>query len=114
SAQGVPTTDLSYTVTSGLAASYVLGAVPTLLPGGRFGLPVTIRNEGVVIWLAGGQVPVHAAAHLYDALGNLVLWDGARTVFVADVKPGESVSTTVIVDAPLQSGVYRVQPALAQ
>src|SRR3989449_486075 len=114
SAQGVPATDLPYTVTSGLVVSYVLGVVPTLLPGGRFGLPVTIRNEGVVTWLAAGQAPVHAAVHLYDALGKLVLWDGARTVFVSDVKPGESVSTTVIVDAPLGSGVYRVQPDLVQ
>jgi len=115
STQGVPTSDLPFTVTSGLAASFALGAaVPTLLPGGRFNLPVTIRNEGTVTWPAAGPTPVHAAAHFYDAQGNLVLWDGARTVLGADVKPGASVTTTVLVDAPLVAGVYRVQPDLVQ
>jgi hypothetical protein len=114
SGQGVATSDIPYSVTNGISASFVSGGVPTMLPGGRTALPVTVRNDGIVGWAAGGPSPVHAAVHLYDAAGNTVLWDGARTVLASDVQPGASVALSLVVDAPLRPGIYRARPDLVQ
>ena len=114
SGQGVATSDIPYAITNGISASFTLGSVPTILPGGRVALPVTVKNDGIVAWAAGGTNPVHAALHLYDGLGNTVSWDGARTVLASDVQPGATVTLSLVVDAPLRPGIYRARPDLVQ
>ena len=109
SGEGVPARDIVYVVTSGYSASYVPGASFTLLPGGRSTTKVGVKNDGVVAWSAAGANPVRLAAHLVDAAGNVVLWDGARTSLTADVAPGASSSYLVAVDAPLTPGAYRAR-----
>ncbi|MBI3522196.1 MAG: S8 family serine peptidase [Chloroflexi bacterium] len=111
---GVPTRDLVVLVSSGLVASYTVGQPPTLLPGGRYALPVTIRNDGIATWNAAGPNPVHIAAHLSDFTGATVLWDGERTDLATDVAPGASVTSTVFVAAPLIAGGYRVRVDLVK
>lgn len=110
SGEGVATRDITYAVTSGYSASYT-PAPPgmTLLPGTRVALGTAVRNDGVVAWSAAGTTPVHLAAHVSDASGNTVLWDGARTVLTADLAPGASGTYAVTLDAPLAPGAYRAR-----
>ncbi len=106
--------DLPYTVTSGFSATYALGALPALLPGGRALVPIALRDDGPATWSAGGTQPVRLGSHLVDASGNVIAWDGERTIFAADVAPTTSVATNVAVNAPLVAGTYRVRVDLVR
>ena len=107
SGQGVPTRDVPINVSSGFAATITPNAqLPVLLPGGRTAIPITLRNDGVATWPAGGTTPVHIAVHLADTFGATVRWDGERTLLPSDVAPGQTVTTTAIVAAPLAAGSY--------
>jgi len=109
SSQGVTPRDLAVSVTTGFSASYTVGAPPQLLPGGRASVPVTVRNDGLVTWPATGTNAVHIASHIADAAGATVLWDGARAVLPADLAPGQSVTVSVAIAAPLGGGTYTVR-----
>ena len=107
SGQGVPTRDVPISVSSGFAATITPGGqLPALLPGGRTAIPLTLRNDGTATWPAGGTNPVHVAVHLVDAFGATARWDGDRTLLPSDVAPGQTVTTTAIVAAPLVAGGY--------
>jgi hypothetical protein len=114
SAQGVLPKDIPFVVTSGFLATYTPGTLPSLLPGGRATLPLTVRNDGAATWPSGGATPVHLAAHVFDTAGATVLWDGARTNLTADTPRGTVVTTGVVVDAPVGAGAYRARPDLVQ
>ena len=109
SSQGVAPRDLAINVTTGYGASYTVAVPPQLLPGGRASVPVTVRNDGLVSWPAGGTSPVHIAAHIVDAGGATVLWDGDRAALPADLAPGQSVTVSVPIAAPLGGGTYTVR-----
>jgi len=70
------------------------------LPGSRAVLPVTLTNTGLVTWSAAGANPVHAAAHVYDQAGGLLVWDGERATLPGDVAPGQSVTINLAVAVP--------------
>jgi len=107
SAQGVPARDVPITVSSGFAATLTAGgALPVLLPGGRAAVPVTLRNDGLLTWPAGGTNPVHVAVHLVDARGAMIRWDGERSLLASDVAPGQTVTTTAIVATSLVAGTF--------
>ncbi len=114
STEGVPVRDIAYSVTTGYSASYTPVAIPTLLPGERAAVKVGVRNDGIVAWSAAGTNPVHLAAHVADMGGNVLLWDGVRTSFAADVAPGVADSYLVTVDAPLVAGGYRARVDLVR
>ena len=109
SGAGVAPHDLTANVRSAYVATYAVGLPPVLLPGGRTTVPVTVVNSGTAAWAAAGASPVRLAAHVNDAKGNVVIWDGARTSLAADVAPGASVKLDLIVDAPSAPGPYRVR-----
>jgi hypothetical protein len=114
SGQGVAARDFAINVTNGYAASYAVGPVTPLQPGGRLAVPVTIRNDGLATWTAAGANPLHVAAHMLDALGQTLSWDGERTALPADIAPGQSVTTNVIIDAPTKPGTYTVKVDLVR
>ncbi|MGH2451734.1 MAG: S8 family serine peptidase [Candidatus Limnocylindria bacterium] len=110
SGQGVTARDLFYDVTAGYGATYTVGAVPQLLPGGRLAVPATVRNDGPLAWSAAGPNPVRVASHVLARLtDDVLLWDGERTALAADVAPGVTVQTAVVVDAPREPGTYRLR-----
>ncbi|MBI2774120.1 MAG: S8 family serine peptidase [Chloroflexi bacterium] len=109
SAFGVGPQDLQANVRSAYVASYSALAVPVLLPGGRISIPITVTNDGTAVWSAAGATPVRIAAHVTDFNGAVAIWDGARTLLTADVAPGASVRTDLVVDAPLRAGAYKVR-----
>ena len=104
-----PTTPPAATQDSAAYAPAAAASFPILIPGGRAEVALTLTNTGTSTWSSGGATPVHAAAHVRDARGNTVIWDGARTVLPADVAPGASVNVKVIVDAPAAPGPYRAR-----
>lgn len=115
SGEGVAPHELRYRVDTGYAASYVVGTVPQLLPGGRVAVPVTITNTGPLAWPAGGESPVRLASHVADRnTGTVLIWDGERTPLAADVPAGGGVETVVIVDAPRVPGTYRLRVDLVR
>ena len=104
SAQGVTPRDIAVTVTTGVGATYAFASPATaFLPGSRVLVPVTLTNTGLLTWAAGGPNPVHAAAHLYDSVGRVVVWDGERAVLPRDVAPGQSIIVPVALAVPLGS-----------
>lgn len=115
SGEGVTPRDIAYVVTSGYSASYAVpGGTLALLPGGRVTARVGVKNDGVLLWSAAGTNPVRIAAHLVDASGAVVIWDGARTSLVADVAPGVTGAYPVIIDAPRTAGTYRARVDLVR
>jgi len=102
SAQGVTPRDIAISVTTGVGATYAFASPATaFLPGSRVLVPVTFTNTGLLTWTAGGTNPVHAAAHLYDPVGRVVLWDGERAVLPRDVAPSQSIIVPVALAVPL-------------
>jgi len=114
SSQGVAPRDFAINVTNGFGASYAVSPLSPLQPGGRIALPVTLKNDGLATWSAAGPNPIHVAAHVFDATGQTVIWDGERTSLPGDVAPGQSVITTVIVNAPAKAGPYTVKVDLVR
>ena len=106
---GVKPLDIKASVRSGYVATYAVGTPPILLPGGRASIPVKVKNTGTATWAAAGSNPVRLAAHLVDRTGAVLVWDGERTLLAADVAPGATVDTAVVVDAPPAAGSYRVR-----
>ena len=102
SAQGVTPREVAISVTSGFGASYAVTPPGTaFLPGSRAVLTVTLTNTGLLLWSALGSAPVHAATHVLDLAGHVLVWDGERTPLPNDVGPGQSVTLNVAVAIPL-------------
>jgi len=104
SAQGVTPREIAISVTTGFGASYTVTPSATpFLPGSRAVLAVTLTNTGLLPWPALGSAPVHAAAHVLDLAGHVLVWDGERAALPNDVGPGQSVTLNVAVAIPLNA-----------
>ena len=69
---------------------------------------VTLENAGTVPWRSHGAGGIRLAYHWLDERGNAIVWDGIRTAFPHPVAPGERVTVTAPVRAPLPPGRYRL------
>jgi hypothetical protein len=73
-------------------------------------VPVTVRNDGEMVWPAAGLLPVHVSYHWMSRTEDVyLLFEGLRSVLPHDVDPGETVTVLAIVQAPPESGTYRLQ-----
>lgn len=54
----------------------------------------------------GGRAPVSLSYHWKDLNGAIVVWDGLRTPLFKDLDPGDTIETTVLVQAPEHPGEY--------
>jgi hypothetical protein len=93
-------------------ASFTVSPGPLTMKAGKtVGVPITVRNEGTLIWLRGGSNPVHLSYHWErdDASGPRLDFDGRRTLLPAAVSPGETVSLLGGVKAPRTPGHYRLR-----
>ena len=95
-------------------AVFTVGAGASAAPGAAVTIPVSVLNAGTATWAATGSEPVALAYHVYDAMGRLVLWDGARTSLGSAVVPGQTRSLSVSVSAPGSPGDYIVRVDLVR
>jgi peptidoglycan hydrolase-like amidase len=81
-------------------------ALPPMIAGGTYTVPITVKNNGAAAWNATGANQIAVAYHWHDAQGNTVVWDGARTALPADVAPTASAQVNAKVTAPPSGGAY--------
>jgi hypothetical protein len=88
----------------------VAGQLPPMIARDVVTVPVTLRNEGPMIWRAEGVLAVRASYHWLDATkSGYVIMDGARTPLPHDVMPRESVGVNAIVLTPPKAGDYYLE-----
>lgn len=76
------------------------------LPNTNATLQVNVTNNGTNAWPANGNYRL--AYHVYDRNGNLILWDGTRTLMPTTVNPGQSVLLNASIGG-LNPGSYTLQ-----
>ncbi len=96
------------------AATYFATVPATMTQEQTVAVPVTLTNTGTATWNATGTNPVNLAYHWYDASGNLLTWDGARTALGGDVAPGALRIISAQVAAPPRMGTYQLRFALVK
>jgi hypothetical protein len=84
------------------------GRLPAELAAGRQAAEtLEVRNEGALTWQREPPRPVRLSYHwLEAATGKVVVFDGARTPFAADVVTGGGQQVRATVQAPLRAGHY--------
>ena len=88
------------------AASYSISATSLALIGEQRTVAVTVTNSGNVPWTAAGANPINLSYHIFDAAGNVAVWDGARTGIGTDLLPGQARSINVAFTTPPSIGTY--------
>jgi O-antigen ligase len=91
-----------------LQAGGPAGRLPTeFRAGGQLAETLEVRNEGALTWLVEPPRPVALSYHWLDeATGKVVVFDGARTHFAADILTGGVVQVRATVEAPPRAGRY--------
>ncbi|HUP27246.1 MAG TPA: O-antigen ligase family protein [Chloroflexia bacterium] len=99
--------------------SIIPGPVPPLSAGEVVTVPVTLRNEGPMVWQA-ERVPAVDLSYHWKNAGEgpdaqyYAVFEGERTRLPADVAPGGTVSVEAIVRAPAKPGNYLLEWDLVQ
>ena len=91
------------------------GAVPPLTASSYVTVPVTVRNEGPMLWRADRAPVVHLSYHWrQEGKADYVAFEGERTTLPRDVAPGESVLVEAVVLTPDKPGAYELEWDLVQ
>jgi hypothetical protein len=78
-------------------------------------VPVTLRNDGPMVWRAEGVLRIHLSYHWLSADGaTYLVYEGLRTPLPHDVPSGESVTVQALVRAPATAGDYAIEWDLVQ
>jgi len=97
------------------AATYQLTNPPPSAPAaGSVQIAVAVTNSGNQTWNATGPNPFTLSYHWYDGLGNVVVWEGARTPLGADIIPGTAKTITATVNAPTTPGTFVLRMAIVR
>jgi phosphoglycerol transferase MdoB-like AlkP superfamily enzyme len=102
-------------VVAGLAFEVLTGTAPRLMvAGSTANVELVLRNDGSRTWLPGGDFA--AAYHWLDGKGTGVPpegrgahWEGRRTAFPVAIGSGETVELPLMVEAPPNPGLWRLQ-----
>jgi len=98
----------SVTVVPTHAFSFVRVKTPRVLrAGGERTARVVLRNDGSRIWPGDGSVSL--SYHWFAADGEMVAWEGRRSVVNRPVAPGELFELDAVVSAPQETGFLRFQ-----
>jgi hypothetical protein len=95
-------------------ASYATPLSVQARPGEWLSLPVQVTNRGVKTWTRGGEHPFTLSYHLYGGAGEMITYDGTRSVLPADLAPGETAVIRAQVEMPSEPGEYRVEWDMVQ
>ena len=80
--------------------------LPALLNATTYTVNVPISNSGVAPWNATGVNLVDLSYHWTSSAGQVVVWDGVRTAFAADVPAGGSTTVAAKVTTPAAADTY--------
>jgi hypothetical protein len=69
----------------------------------------TVRNDGETPWTSTGPVPVNLGYHWLDQDGEVVRFEGQRTVLPKEVAPGARAEVTMTVVPPEEPGRYTLE-----
>jgi SpoIID/LytB domain protein len=83
-------------------------------PGETVTIPVALRNRDTANWSAAGEQAVKLSYHMYDAVGQVVAWDGLRSSLPADLPIGGGDVVRMTLIAPALTGTYTVRPDLVR
>lgn len=72
-------------------------------------LTLEIQNQGSNAWSSDAPFPCLVSYHLLDEKSRLLRFENPRTRLPGTVEPGEKVSVTVPLRAPLEKGSYLVE-----
>jgi phosphoglycerol transferase MdoB-like AlkP superfamily enzyme len=108
-------TPIGVSVFAGRAFTVLEGSAPRLMTTGSVAVvELVLHNDGSRTWTPDGNVA--AAYHWLGRegggvrpKGQSVYWEGRRTPFPAAVRSGETVALEVVVVAPEQPGLWRLQ-----
>lgn len=96
-------------------ATYSAGRLPALTAGNVVTVPVTVRNDGPMLWRSQGVLAAYLSYHWMDSTRtNYVVYDGVRTALPGDVPPGGSATVLATVQAPSKAGEYYLQWDMVQ
>jgi hypothetical protein len=80
----------------------------TLEAGAAHEIAVEVENAGSAQWRTRGvEDGLFLSYHWLDERGNPIVWDGARTPLERIVAPGETLTQSMHVRAPIPPGGYR-------
>lgn len=69
---------------------------------------VRVRNTGLVIWPCRGAYPINLGYHWMDANGEVVDFEGVRSVLPVDLPPTEYVTLEIHAEPPPHPGEYQL------
>jgi glycosyltransferase involved in cell wall biosynthesis len=72
-------------------------------------LQVVVHNTGTDIWPSTGPHPINLSFHWRDAYGEIVDFDGVRTMLSHPLPPGTSVELELVVEPPHRPGDYLLE-----
>ncbi len=83
---------------------------PSMQPGQQVSAVVRLRNDGNILWCAGGETPVRLGCRWYDQAGReLSDVPSPRTPLPQDVAAGQTATVTALLTAPAKPGIYAVR-----
>jgi 4-amino-4-deoxy-L-arabinose transferase-like glycosyltransferase len=90
----------------------------TLSTGERVTLDLTVRNMSNVTWQGrqwhADAFQIAVGNHWLNGAGNVVSNDDGRTALAEDLRPGETTTMRLVVNAPAQRGDYILEVDLVQ
>ncbi len=104
---------------SGFKVAFEQQDIPSEMVAGEKVSPVvTVRNTSNVTWPSKPDHKdlnaVHLSYHWLDRKGEMVVFDGLRTPFPTDVRPGDAVKLRTTIQAPDRQGRYTLEVTLVQ
>jgi len=102
-----------------MSSSFYRGSIRAIEPllhfTGDFTLRVEIKNLSDELWVSAGPNPIYVAYHWLDEAWNMVVFDGQRTPLPeGGIAPGECQTVLAQVQAPKNSGTYRLMLTLVR
>jgi hypothetical protein len=88
--------------------------VPELKVDQSIKIRVAVRNLSGVTWPAFGEKPVRLSYHWLDKAGQVVVYDGERTLLEKDLPAGATAKLDAVVKAPGKPGEYTLQLTMVQ
>jgi 4-amino-4-deoxy-L-arabinose transferase-like glycosyltransferase len=100
------------------AAITPLGVPAVLQRQERAGFEVSVRNDSNTVWLprerGGGRYQISLGNHWLDETGKTMMNDDGRAFLFKELRPGETITLKLFVNAPRKPGTYILELDMVQ